>query len=106
MAAVANGADVTVEIRSPTKPSSGRRLILWLATRGIGWDRDPWLVAVNRWGGTLPLFRASGPEEALSKKQRLEAEIEALGIEVWADRYTVPGAFFSPNWLARDLPAQ
>ncbi|HXQ76436.1 MAG TPA: hypothetical protein VN791_08075 [Acidimicrobiales bacterium] len=106
MSPVANNADVTVEVRSPTRPSLSRRLILWLATRGIGWDKDPWLVAVNRWGGTFPLFRASCPEEAFSKKERLEAEIQALGIATWADRYTVPGTFFSSDWLARDLQAR
>jgi len=103
---VTDTAGVTIEVRRPTTPSIGRRLVLRLATRGYGWDRDPWLVAVNRWGGAFPLFRASCIEEAIGKKQRLEAEVEALGIEAWADRYTVPAMFFSPEWSTREIPAQ
>jgi len=106
MDAVTNDVGVAIEVRRPTKPPLSRRLILWLATRGIGWNRDPWLVVINRWGGVFPLFRASCTDEAQGKKARLESEIATLGIEEWADRYTVPGTFFSPAWSEREIPAQ
>jgi len=103
---VDSNATITIGVRHPTTPSLGRRLVLWLGTHGIGWDRDDWLVAVNQWGATIALFRVSSPEEAASKKKRLESEIEALGTEAFSDRYKIPGGFITPEWSARDIPAQ
>lgn len=69
------------------------RFFLTLGREELDEDHYPSVVVVNRRGQRLRLFGASNWDEAIAKRDRLRAELEAMGEEAWRDRYKVPSTF-------------
>ena len=61
-------------------------------------DHYPTVVARNAAGQDFVLFGASSWDEAIAKRDRLRSELSQMDLEVWCDRYVVPGDFVRCDW--------
>jgi hypothetical protein len=97
------GQRLRVEAIPGEKPPWGLWLVLSALTRGAfdratSKGRRPYLAVYNRKGDELQLFPASNWEEALVKRDRLRQELAEMDLDVWCDRYIVPGDFVAGKW--------
>ena len=63
----------------------------------------PRLVAVNRYGQHFTLFAAPDLREAAQKLERLTRELDEVPLDVWCDRYVLPGGFVEGSWRPGQL---
>ena len=91
-----------IQIRATKAKSSWIKFmvvgVLNEATGGVGSaeegiSRWPSVVVVNRLGQEKRLEKFESNEEADARAQRINADLETLGLEAWCRRYDVPLEF-------------
>lgn len=91
-----------IKIRATEAKSSWIRYFVvgWLINGTSGSAEDgiskwPSVVAVNRAGRERRILKLDSNEEARTQAERVQAELEILGLTKWCEKYDVPKKFVS-----------
>ena len=97
------GPVLTVDVDPGSRNGVLTRLLLSRAFFFYRDRRRPSIVVRNAAGEVLRLFAVDSPAEAVQKRDRLRRELAELGVDAFADRYTIPATFVDPDdpWRTR-----
>jgi hypothetical protein len=91
-----------IRIRATEAKSSWIRYFVvgWLVNGTSGSAEDgiskwPSVVAVNRAGKERRILKLDSNEEAQAQAERVQADLEILGLTRWCEKYDVPSGFVS-----------
>jgi hypothetical protein len=91
-----------IRIRATKAKSSWIRYFVvgWLVNGTSGSAEDgiskwPSVVAVNRAGKERRILKLDSNEEAEAQAERVQADLEILGLTQWCEKYDVPSGFVS-----------